>query len=198
MDGNVAAARPFFYEALTLYRSVGAARAAAHIALSLAEAEFQEGDAVKAVQMVGEALSADRALNNLDSAAFDLCNLAAYLVALNSWDDARERALEALSLSLERDIPAATVWALHHLSAISALRPLRGEGTQDLRRGARLVGFVDSRIAELNMYRDFTEQSEYERVLEALGDALGSEAAALVEEGRRWHEAHAVEEARAV
>jgi predicted ATPase len=197
-SGNVAASRPFFYEALSLLKSVGAARAAAHIALYLAEAEFREGDAAKAVQMVTEALTAERALNLLDSVAFDLCNLAAYLVALDSWDEAREHALEALSLALEREIGAATVWALQHLSAISALRPSGDGSARDRRIGAQLAGFVDARIAELSLQRDFTEKSEYERVIAALGDVLGSEASLLLEEGRGWHEARAVEEARTI
>jgi predicted ATPase len=197
ISDNVAASRPFFYEALDLYKSIGAARPAAHVASYLAEAAFQDGDPADAARLVREALSAERILNDPDDAAFVLCNLAAYLVALDSWNDARDSAQEALQLALDREIPAATVWALHHLVAIAALRAGDDEA-QDRRRAARLAGFVDGRIAELNLPRNFTEQAERERTSEAIGNALGTEAAALEEEGRGWSESRAVEEARAI
>ncbi len=196
VSGDVAASRPFFYEALDLYKSIGAARPAANVASYLAEAAFQDGDPADAARLVRVSLSAERNINDPDALAFVLCNLAAYLVALDSWDDARESAQEALQLALDREIPAATVWALHHLVAIAALRA--GDDAQDRRRAARLAGFVDGRIAELNLPRDFTEQAERERTSEALRDALGNEAAALEEEGRGWSESRAVEEARAI
>jgi predicted ATPase/class 3 adenylate cyclase len=195
--GDVGSCRPFFYEALGLLRSVDAARPAAHISLYLAEAAFRDGDPVEAVQLVGEGLAAERALNDLDALVFPLCNLAAYLIALDRWDDATASAREALSLSLERQISAAVVWALHHLAAIAALRPNEDAAAarEDRRRAARLAGFVDARIIEIGTRSDFTELNEYARLKRALEDALGCEAARLIEEGKSWNEARAAEEA---
>jgi predicted ATPase/DNA-binding XRE family transcriptional regulator len=196
-SGNVAAARPFFVEALEFHKSVGAARPAAHLALNLAEAEFQDGNALQAVRLASEALVAERDLNDLDAVTFDLCNLAAYLVSLDRWGDARTHAREALSLSLERQITAATMWALQRLAAISALRPTEtvAEATHNARRAARLIGFVDARIAELGIRRDFTERKEYERIRSALEDSLGVAAAAVMDEGRSSGETRIAEEA---
>ena len=161
-----------------------------------AEAEFLAGDALQAVRLVEETLAAERALNDLDALTFPLVNLAAYLVSLDRWDDAILHAREALSISLDRQITAATIWAIHHLAAISALRPNDdvAAALADRRRAARLIGFVDSRIAELDMRRDFTEQTEYERARSAIENALGSEAADLMREGRNWSEGRAADE----
>jgi tetratricopeptide (TPR) repeat protein len=195
-SGYVAASRSFFREALDVLRSAGSARPATHIALLLAEAEFRDGDALQAVRLVAETLAAERALNDLDALTFTLVNLAAYLVSLERWDDAILHAREALSLSLDRQITAATIWALQHLAAISALRSNDdvAAALEDRRRAARLIGFVDSRIAELDMRREFTEQREYERARIAVENALGAEAADLMQEGRNWSEGRAANE----
>ncbi len=195
-SGYVAASRSFFREALDVLRSAGSARPATHIALLLAEAEFRDGDALQAVRLVAETLAAERALNDLDALTFTLVNLAAYLVSLERWDDAILHAREALSLSLDRQITAATIWALQHLAAISALRSNDdvAAALEDRRRAARLIGFVDSRIAELDMRREFTEQREYERARTAVENALGAEAADLMQEGRNWSEGRAADE----
>ena len=195
-SGYVAASRSFFSEALDVLTSAGAVRPATHVPLLQAEAEFLAGDALKAVRLVEETLAAERALNDLDALTFPLVNLAAYLVSLDRWDDAILHAREALSLSLDRQITAATIWALHHLAAISALRPYDdvAAALEDRRRAARLIGFVDSRIAELDMRRDFTEQTEYERARAAVEKALGAEAADLMREGGTWSEGLAANE----
>jgi tetratricopeptide (TPR) repeat protein len=195
-SGYVAASRSFFSEALDVLTSAGAVRPATHVPLLQAEAEFLAGDALKAVRLVEETLAAERALNDLDALAFPLVNLAAYLVSLDRWDDAILHAREALSLSLDRQITAATIWALHHLAAISALRPNEDvvAALEDRRRAARLIGFVDSRIAELDMRRDFTEQTEYERARSAVENAIGAEAADLMREGGTWSEGRAADE----
>ncbi len=194
--GNVPTSRRLFADALEVCKSIGAARPSAHLALNLAELEFQAGDAEAAVRLVSEALATERELNDVDSVTFDLCNLAAYLVSLCRWAEAASRSREALALARERGIAAAEVWALQHLAAIAALRPgAEGAATlDDRRRAARLVGFVDARIAEFEMQRDFTEQKEYARLLTAIEDALGS-AADLMDEGRNWTEARAADEA---
>lgn len=196
ISGYAAASRSFFSEALDVLTSDGAVRPATHVPLLQAEAEFLAGDALQAVRLVEETLAAERALNDLDALTFPLVNLAAYLVSLDRWDDAILHAREALSISLDRQITAATIWALHHLAAISALRPNDdvAAALEDRRRAARLIGFVDSRIAELDMRRDFTEQTEYERARSATENALGAEAADLMREGRNWSEGRAADE----
>jgi non-specific serine/threonine protein kinase len=195
-SGDVSTPRALFREALEVLNSVGAARPAAHVALLLAELEHQAGDAAAAARLGRQALTAERALNDLDAVTFDLCNLSAYLIALGRWEEARSHAREALSLALERQIASALVWALQHLAAISALRPSRSAASANERRSlaARLIGFVDARLGALKLRRDFTEQTEYERILAALQGASSRHQ----EEGRAWTEARAAEEARLI
>ncbi|MGC1380612.1 MAG: TIR domain-containing protein [Candidatus Baltobacteraceae bacterium] len=195
--GNVAAARPLFSEALGILKSLGAAQSAAHIALYLAEGEFRDGNALQAVSFIGESIAAHRSLNDLDALTFALVNLAAYLVSLDRWDEAAVHAREALSLSLQREITSATVWALQHLAAISALRPNSDHASalDGCRRAARILGFVDSRIVELDMRPDFTEKQELARVRAAIDGALGAEAAGSFEDGRNSIEGNIAAEA---
>jgi predicted ATPase/tetratricopeptide (TPR) repeat protein len=186
----------FFVEALPLLRSVGAARAAAHIGVVVAEAKFGEGDARKAVELVTEALEADRALHNLDAVPFDLNNLAAYLISLERWDEAESRAREALTLAQERELTAATVWALQHLAAILAMRPRDGGSLDELRTAAGLLGYVEAQIETLELRREFTEQREYESALRAVERELGEEASVLLRLARGWSETQAGAAAR--
>jgi predicted ATPase/class 3 adenylate cyclase len=196
-NGDAPSSRALFSEALDVLTAVGAVLPAAHIALPLAELEFQNGNATEAVRLVSDALEAERALKNRDGVAFDLCNLAAYLVSLDRWDDAAAHAREALALARERVIATAAMWALQHLAAVAALRSIPDATAEALerRRAARLIGFVDAHLDELEMHRDFTDREEYARIIANLHDALGAEAATFMEEGRSWTETRAADEA---
>jgi predicted ATPase/alkylhydroperoxidase/carboxymuconolactone decarboxylase family protein YurZ len=197
VSGNVSAPRALLSEALELYESVGAAGPAAHIASSLAELEYQNGNASKAARLLRQGLAAERKLKDLHAVTFDLCNLAAYLVALGKWEEAKTHAREALALGLDRQVASATIWAIHHLAAIAALRPSRrvAAALDDRRRAARLIGFVDARLTEFKMRRDFTEQKEFERIMAALDEALHGEVSRLGDEGGTWSIPQAAQEA---
>ncbi len=196
-SGDADSARRLFAEALTLFKALGASRPAAHVALNLAELEFKSGNAVEALRLANEALEADGALNDPDAVAYDLCNLAAYEVALCRWDASVLNAREALALARERGMTSAVVWAIQHLAAVAALRPISDTALagEQRRRAARLLGFVDARVAEFGLHRDFTERSEHEQIVAAARDALGAETDALISEGSTWSEAHASSEA---
>ena len=166
--------------------------------LMLAELEFEEGNAEEAVRLISEALDTERASRNLDNVAFDLCNLAAYLIALLRWEEAVSRAREAFALARERGIVAVKLWALHHLAAIAALRPVCDSAAEieERRRAAGLIGFVDRHLGDLEMQRDFTEREEYAKMRRAIDDALGADdAAGAVDEGRNWSETYVIEQA---
>lgn len=189
-------ARPLFARALEAYREVGAMRPAASVALQMAEIEFQRGDAQAAVDLVSEALATDRAHKDLDAVAFDLCNLAAYLVELERWPEAAAIAREALELATDRQIDAVGAWAIQHLAAIAALRSAGAEAELELRRrAARLAGFANSLFALLEIQRDFTEQKEYDRLLASLSDFFNHDnLAQLLAEGDEWSRARALAE----
>jgi Arc/MetJ family transcription regulator len=61
---------------------------------------------------------------------------------------------------------------------------------------ARLLGYVDARLAALEALRYHTEQQEYDAMLPALREALGAdELSKLMAEGSTWSEDQAVAEA---
>lgn len=195
-SGDADSARSLFAEALSLFKALGASRPAAHVALNLAELEFKGGNAVEALRLANDALEAERALNDPDAVAYDLCNLAVYESALSRWDASVSHAREALGLARERGMTSAVAWAIQHLAAVAALRPVSDASlaTEHCRRAARLVGFVNARVAEHGLHRDFTEQGEYDQILAAARETLGAETDALVAEGCGWTEARAFEE----
>jgi predicted ATPase/class 3 adenylate cyclase len=192
--GDLAGARQLYAEALAMARSIGAERVAAVGTASLAEAEFRGGDAAAALQLAGEALAVFRASNDTRAAANALCNMAAYLVKLGRYDEARTSAREGLAAARETQVAVYVAFALQHLAAVGAMRsntetPSREEHT----RAARVLGYVDARLAALEALREYTEQQEYDTMLPALRDALGAdECAKLMAEGSTWSEDQAV------
>ena len=192
--GYPEAARPILAEALELFKEIQATRPIAHLALALAEIEFQSGDVKSALAFAESALAADRARGQLDHVVFDLCNLAAYLLAVGRWEEARSRASEGLSLARERGIVSAALWALQHLAAVASLRPSESASVEKRATAARVCGFVNNCLTELELRRDFTEQQEYEQLLRSF-DPLGDHAKILFDEGREWNIERAAYEA---
>ncbi len=195
--GDLERSRPLLAEALEAYRGIGALRPAAHIALVMAEIEYQSGNAHPAIRLAREALANDRELRDLDSVVFDLCNLAAYLVSVEHWEQSTASAREGLILAREREIEVGAALAIQHLAAAAALRPVKeNESECDLRaRAARLIGYVDLRFEGLGYPRDFTDQHEYDAVLHALDEDLRKQSLDVcLAEGRAWSEERAVKE----
>ncbi|MGB8907431.1 MAG: helix-turn-helix domain-containing protein [Candidatus Cybelea sp.] len=195
-SGDANSARRLFAEALALFKAVGASRPAAHVALNLAELEFKSGNPAEALRLANEALEADGALNDRDAVAYDLSNIAAYEGALCRWEASVSHAREALALARERAMTSAVAWTIQHLAAVAALRPVSDTtlAIERRRRAARLVGYVDARVEEHGLQRDFTERREHEQTLAAVRDTLGGETDASIKEGSTWTEARAFEE----
>ncbi len=187
--GDFDGAREMYAEALAYHRSHGFARQAASVAGNLAEVEFGSGRHHAALQHEDAALEGHRALANDRAVAIDLFNMAAYLIALDRFEEGRAAASEALERSRELQARMFEVWALQHLAAAAVLEPeAQAEGARPrVERAAALLGFVDARLAELGGVREYTERQEYDRVLTALRARLGDPALAqLTERGRRW------------
>jgi tetratricopeptide (TPR) repeat protein len=197
--GDLASARRWFTQALTRSRALGAERIAAAVASNLGESEFRAGHADTALQLVRESLEIHRA-GNYANVAINLANMAAYLIALDRYDEAREVVRSAIPAARDPDYGYGIVLLLQRAAAIAALRPAEDEASDsvDRMRAARLLGFVDRNISSIAK-GEYTERSEYERVLVALRERLGEvELARLMEESRLWSEADAVAEAMAV
>jgi len=188
-SGDNAGARRFYAEALSHYIPLGFDRAAASIAGHLAEVEFASGNVDAALARVEEARVGHEATRNRRSAANDLCNMAAYLISLDRFDDARRQAMRALSAARDVKATVLTAYILQHMAAIGMLEE-SANGTLD--RATMLLGFVDARLAGLEAGREFTEQQEYERMTASLQAALGKRAAELMALGAEWTEDDAV------
>jgi predicted ATPase len=195
--GDVAEARRLHAEALANLRAVGAERTAGNVCVNLAEAEFHGGNAEEALRWASEALATHRAFNATRGVAFAQINMTAYLTALERYDEARSSARAAIAAARDAQLQVGTAWALQHLAATVVLRPADPERAhEERRRGARLLGYADARLTELESMREFTERQEYEKMLAALRDALDeAEVAALMREGSLWSEDRAVSEA---
>lgn len=198
LKGDVAEARALFAQAAAAYEAGADEGNVAITAATLAEAEFRCGDTNSALRYAEEALDAVRALSRQRTAAAILGNIAAYFVAIDRFEPARQRAREALDLAREVQVNISVAFALQHLAATAALRTNDDyeSAAQDRSRAARLLGYIDTRLTTLQTLREYTEQQEYDKMLAALRASLGADdLAKVMSEGRAWTEDRAVEEA---
>jgi tetratricopeptide (TPR) repeat protein len=186
-------------EALLIYQSLGAELGVANALFDLSEVEFYAGNSVLALQYAKEGLTANRTFDYAQTAGM-LVNVAKYLLSLARHDEAKESAVEALELALERQLAAVAAWSLQYLATIAALRPDVGADRKTLTHAhtARVFGFVDARLMALGS-ANAVEQLEYDQVLVVLRDALGTDmVTALMVAGATMTEEQAVEEALAI
>lgn len=191
---DVDGARRFYNEALALYVALGLERPAASIAGHLAEVEFEAGDPAAALHCAEEARAGHAASRNRRSEAADLSNMAAYLVALDCYDDARAYASQAVEAAHDLRSPVLAAFALQHVAAVAALQAGPDEPTaaQKLEQAAMLLGFVEARLKALGARRDYTERQENARVLTALRSELGDRLDEIMALGAEWNEEAAV------
>jgi len=192
--GDLEGARRFYADALAFYIALGLERPAASIAGNLAEVEFAAGDAAAALFRAEEARAGHEETRNRRSVANDLSNMAAYLIALNCFDDARMYAGQALTAVRDVKRTVLTACVLQHIAALAALQGYSDERrTRDAKeRAAMLVGFVDARLAALETHREYTERQEYERIVGVLRPALGGRLDEVMALGAEWTEDGAV------
>ena len=142
-----------------------------------------------------------RAFNHRLGAAISLSNIAAYLIALERYENARISAQDGLAAARDAQWEAGVAWGLQHLAAVAALWPADDEEPTrgDRFRAARLLGYADARLSGLEALRQYTEQQEYDKTRAALRDALGEDQLAkLMAEGATWTEDQAVAEGLAI
>jgi hypothetical protein len=128
-------------------------------------------------------------------------NLTAYYVALDRWDDARERARFVLERPVAARADIDVAFVVQHVAAIAALDPseARGRATAGCERAAHLLGYVDAWLERMDNERQQSEQREYDRVVAAARAFLGEDGfTALLAEGRAWNERRALAEAALV
>ncbi len=195
--GNVEAAREFLAEAFEIYDANGADAYSALVHSAAAGIEFRAGNCEQALAMSLVALDAMRSFNLTLFVTMELNLLAAYYTASDKWADAAVRAREALRSALETEQVVEVLWAIQHLAAIAALTT-DTNGAPQAQRAARLLGYVDARMAALEATRQFNEQHEYERVTNVLRNTLGAAPAERsMQSGASLSDDEAIEAARA-
>jgi non-specific serine/threonine protein kinase len=184
-SGDVSGARELFARALEQFVADQNEGDVAITAGTLAEAEFGAGDPEAAIRHAEEALAASDQLNDIIN-VWIRSNLAAFLIALDRFDHARVRIAEALRTARQIQSELDITVLLQHLAATLALdAPSDDDARLERSRvAARLTGFIDKQMREMDFAREFTEQQEYERMRRRLETTLGPEAcAALIAEG---------------
>ena len=199
-SGDLHGARQGFREALAAARTVGAERWAANFAMNLAEVEFRDGDATEALRLANESLEAARGSGEILWVAYAWPNMAAYLVALRRFDEARAAARGAVTAACNAQYSIGLAWSLQHLAAVAALRPSTDAPViEDRHRAACILGYVDARLVAHEALRQYTDQKEYDAVIPALRDSLGDdELARLMADGSAWSEDRAIAEAMSI
>ncbi len=204
LNGDIVGARRHYADALAVFEALGAERSTAAVMHDLAQAEFRAGNAEGALHLESDALIAFRKLNHTHFVTYALANMVAalesmtaILITLARYEDARAHALEALELSRELQLGVFTARTLQHLVAIALLRP---QGDTSPRHGlyagaARIFGFVDGRLAQLNASQEISGQQEYDRTMSILQAALGiDQATQLLAIGTTMTERQAIDE----
>ena len=186
--GEFATARELYAQGLAEMKALGNEASQAVALSDLAELEFADGDAQRAVSIVNEALEIDRSGKNATHLANEYNCRCVYRIALGNLDDAGSDAREGLRWARQSQNPLSIAIALQNFSLLAALR---GE----FNMAARLIGHVGERYKELGYEREVTEEWGYENITTALRERLSdSDQAKLATEGAAWSEDRAVEE----
>jgi tetratricopeptide (TPR) repeat protein len=185
--GDVKRARALIHESLETYKAAGCTHVIGPRAFNLAEYEFRAGNAETALDLALEAARVSRDFNQTFSLCAALSNATAYAVTLRRFDEARSYAREAIFLAADGGLGLHIAWTLQHLAAITILScDESGEREAHLMRAARILGFVDARIAEFQTIRAYTERQEYDAMRSVLRNQLPGALEALMREGAQW------------
>ncbi len=177
-----------YAEALAVATEVGDHHGATTIRVNMAELEFQMGNAARALDLVAEIEEAPHGPVADRLVVSALQNGAAYRIALGDTAGARIAARTALR-------HARGVFALNVAVSMQHLATVAISGG-DVRRGGRLLGYVDAWFVSEGYERESTEQRAYELLLTELRKQLGAdEIEALAADGAQLSEDQAVAEA---
>jgi predicted ATPase/transcriptional regulator with XRE-family HTH domain len=197
--GDVVAARDYLAEALTHYEAMGAKLGLVAVATDLGEYEFRAGNAELALRRATDALTVARQFNHESVVSHILANISGYLVSLDRYGHATACARELLDFVREPPLTIFAAWALQRIGAIAVLRPQVLDPAQSYVQAARILGFVDARIAAMGSARDYLAQQEYDRVLAVLRSAMGTDSVAnLMSQGEAMTEEQAMKQALAL
>jgi predicted ATPase/class 3 adenylate cyclase len=187
--GDLSAAREIYAEGLAEARALGNEASEAVVLSDLAELEFADGHAERALKHVSDALEIDRKGKNAIHLANEYTCSCVYRIALGSIDPAREDARGALGWARRAQNPLAIAIVLQYFALLASLRRKAGEAAQ-------LLGYVDAQYKELGYQREITEEWAYEKlIVELQGQLSVSDRDRLATQGAMWSEERAFEEA---
>jgi tetratricopeptide (TPR) repeat protein len=182
-NGDLATARRYNQDALTIRRALGDRTGCLASALNLAEFEFIGGNVEGAIRYAEEAVLEARRASHLPTLADLLANLAGYYLATDQVDAARRAAVEALALNRALDHHDHALPCVEHLALAHALSGVHQEA-------ARLLGYTEGHFRRTGQVRDVSEQRAHDRLAGLLREALPSATlAALMAEGSAWPDA---------
>ncbi|MFY9886565.1 MAG: hypothetical protein WAL67_04145 [Candidatus Cybelea sp.] len=121
-----------------------------------------------------------------------------YLVSLGRYDEAEEHVREAFDVAREQQLDVVASWNLESIVVIAVLRKQDCAERRHTTyvRAARILGFVDARLAAMGSIREQVSQQMRSRVRALLRNALGTDAVVqLMTEGAAMTEEQTVEEA---
>ncbi len=198
VGGDFAAAREYVAEAIAIYDQVGSRRGAAMALFSdLAEVELNAGNAGAALGYTLEAVPTLRAFNAVSQVASALGTAAACCIRLKRYREALEYAREALSLAVECGATGQLARALQRIVAVAVFSAAdTSPPSQRFARAARILGFLEARLAALGSPRYLYDAEEYAQVTEILSKRIGAaDFERLIHEGSSMSEHEAVDEA---
>jgi predicted ATPase/class 3 adenylate cyclase len=187
--GDLRGGCDLFAQALAIFEAFGSELGIALVQINMAETEFAEGRPEDALHWGSKALETQLRGKNEINIAISYANIAAYRIALGNLAGARESAREGLRRARQAGTEIYVAIALQHLALILSL-------TDDSRRAAQLLGYVDAQYKVLGVERETTEKWGYDKLMATLREKLSdAEIEKLAAEGATWSEDQAVEEA---
>jgi tetratricopeptide (TPR) repeat protein len=202
LSGDFEQARRYLAEATTIFNALGVQiEAGPTIKRDLAHLELRAGNAELALRHALEARETMDALaphiyflSVQQSNANGLSVTAACLISLGRYDEAEACAREALDIPSGAQGAANFAYALQHLATVAALRPggAAEHRSENYRRAARLMGYIDACLAALKSPNDY--QEEHDRVTDLLREAIDADQlASLMAAGAALTEGEAAE-----
>jgi hypothetical protein len=191
-SSDLASARRYATEGLTVARELGDVRKIAAMLVSLAQLNRSEGALDVAEPQYAEALSLTRDLGDRESVAVVLLNLAMVAISRIALTRARGTLREALVIIEEIGSNRLGQSALDVAAGLAA-------SVGDWARAAGIYGAVNAELKTTGLQRDPTDEAFLrpliDRARETLGDAAFAEAVAAgeeagyrktIDEARRW------------
>ncbi len=186
-QGQSEEAMRLYNEAMPYAKSTADTELLSSIANNLAETEFGRGNVERALDLARNLLPTLAPWDRIGR-ALTQANIAAYLIQLQRFEEAREMARAAIKDARPAG-PVTFAESVQHFAAIAA-----GEGKWEM--AARLLGYCEHAYAALGARLDFTEHTEHEKLVAGLKSQLPGDAfSRLLAEGATLSDDQAYDEA---